>query len=121
MAKSASITVIRKTAMAMTKLLIRPPYAWVGAAAAVGAADSALCRPVALHQTASNRPFGHARPTKPVRAKHPLIPGTIITQLRASLDQEFAAPAAGCRLWAGATGGLPGRDWCYSCSRCPRI
>jgi hypothetical protein len=116
MANSAPITVIRKTAMAMTKLLIRPPYTWVEAAAAIWAADSALCRPVALHQTASNRPFGRARPAKPVRAKHPLIPGAIITQLRASLDQEFAAPAAVYRLWAGATAGLPGRGWCYSCS-----
>ena len=116
MANNAPMTVIRKTAMAMTKLLIRRPYTWVGAAAAFGAADSALRRPVALHQTASNRPFGRARPAKPVRAKHPLIPGAIITQLRASLDQEFAATAAVCPLWAGATAGLPPHDWCYSCS-----
>jgi hypothetical protein len=110
------MTVIRKTAMAMMKLLIRRPCPRVGAAASARTADGTACRRVALHQSALNRPFGRTSPAKPDRAKQPPIFDAIITQLRASLDQEFAAPAAVYRLWAGATAGLPGRDWCYSCS-----
>src|SRR3954447_4602378 len=96
------MTVIRKTAMATMKLLIRRPRPRVGTAASAQTADGTAYRRVALHQTALNRPFERASPVKPARARLPPFLNLIITQLRASLDRDFAAPAAVCPLWAGA-------------------
>src|SRR5215468_142074 len=114
MANSAPTTVIRKTAMAMMKLLIRRSCSRRRAAAPALAANGALRERTALDQIALTLPFGRVFPAKPMRL--PLASDAIITQLRASLDQEFAASAANCALWAGGVGGLPAQARCDRCS-----
>src|SRR5882672_11448671 len=109
------MTVIRKTAMAMMKLLIRRPCPRVGAAQSARTADGTACRRVALHQSALNHPFGRASQALPARAKLPPIFDAIITQLGTSLDQDFAASTAACPLWAGIAARLPAQAWCYRC------
>src|SRR5262245_22785925 len=112
MANSAPTTVIRKTAMAMMKLLIRRSYSRRRTAAPTLATNGALRRRTALHQTALTRAF----PAQLALTSLPLASHAIITQLRASLDQEFAASAPIGPLWAGGVGGLPAHAWCDRCS-----
>src|SRR6516165_11720149 len=116
MANSAPTTVIRKTAMAMMKLLIRRPCSRRRAAAPALPATGAPRGRMAVHQTALTSPFGRALPAKPALTRLPLALHAIITQLRASLDQEFAASTAACPLWAGGVGGLPAHARCDRCS-----
>src|SRR5215475_5810962 len=92
MANSAPMTVIRKTAMAIMKLLIRRTCSRRGAAA--GVVEGAQRGRVALHQTAWTFPFGCASPARPGPARLPRAVAAIITQLRASLDQDFVCGQA---------------------------
>jgi hypothetical protein len=116
--------------MAMMKLLIRRSCSRRRAAAPALAANSALrgrvalhemalhqtaLHQTALHQTALILPFGRAFPRKPALTRLPLASAAIITQLRASLDQEFAASTAIGPLWAGGVGGLPAQARCDRC------
>src|SRR5215467_13111180 len=105
MANSAPTTVMRKTAMAMMKLLIRRSRSRRRAAAPALSANGALRGRMALHRTAWTLSFGRAFPAKPALTWLPLAFDGIITQLRGSLDQDFAASAAICPLWAGDVGG----------------
>src|SRR6476619_7949778 len=107
--------VIRKTPMAMKKLLIGRPCPRAAAVASASTADGAACRRVALHQSASTRPFEHPAPAMPAHESQPPILRAIITQLRATLDREFAAPGAGCPLWERSAARLPPNEWCYRC------
>src|SRR5215468_5380173 len=116
MANTAPMTVMRKTARAMMKLLIRRPRWRRGTAAPAVAADGAARGRKALQQTALTLPFGRASPAKPALARLPLVSEAIITQLRASLDQDFAASTAVAPLWAGRVPRLPAHAWCDRCS-----
>jgi hypothetical protein len=107
---------MRKTAKAMMKLLIRRPRSRRGAAAPALAADGAARGRKALQQTALTLPFGRASPAKPTLARLPLVSAAIITQLRASLDQDFAASTAVGALWAARRPRLPGHAWCDRCN-----
>src|SRR5690242_12859170 len=101
--------------MEMKKLLIGRPCPRVAAAASARNADGSTCRRVALHRSASTRPFEHPASARPARKSRPPILGAIITQLGASLDREFAAPGAYGPLWAGGAARLPPNGWCYRC------
>src|SRR5262245_53572326 len=72
MANSAPTTVIRNTAKAMMKLLIRRPCSRRRAAVPALAADGAARGRMALHQTALTLPFGRAFLAKPALARLPL-------------------------------------------------
>jgi hypothetical protein len=94
--------------MAM-KIAHPPPRPWVGSAAAAYPADSARQRAL-VHEIALTLPFGRASPgnADPLAAAAAL--GPIITQLRGSLDQDFAGYAISRPLWAGPGSRIAGRS-----------
>jgi hypothetical protein len=91
----------------MKKLLMPAPRPRTGSAGAGRPADSARRRAL-FEEIALTHPFGRASPGNagPLAAAAPLDP--IITQLRGSLDQDFAGCAICRPLWAGRTSRIAG-------------